>query len=504
MEPIIKYHKEISKEIKELIIVLSKFNELKNINNLPIDTKLLFQSKEIEKILQDNQFYESYIRSHSLGSLINVKIILVKDLKNHVSISQGAKLYSKFNKNSSSNLFFNFSNKLLKSNNILCSDLLFGLLLRSYCFDKYKNNNDTFKIKTINLINSKNYKLKNFQYSYNLLTSINFAKDLVSEPANVLNPVSFANLCKNLKIPGLKIKILDLNKIKKIGMNALLGVAQGSVNPPRVVIFEWNLKKNKKPTILVGKGVTFDTGGISLKPAGGMEEMITDMGGSATVVGSMMNAALNKINKPIVGIIGLVENMPDGKAQRPGDIVKSLSGQTIEVLNTDAEGRLVLGDALDVAVTQKGKDKPRLVIDAATLTGAIKVGLGSNIGGLFSNNDSLASALEKSSQGAGDPLWRMPLDQSLRAKMKSHVADMTNAVDGFGGAITAALFLESFIFLLRWLLHFYFFNIGMHRGFTNLHSAPVFSLCRRFVSHLQEIKDAFFGGERNHDLVFIR
>ena len=442
MEPIIKYHKEISKEIKELIIVLSKFNELKNINNLPIDTKLLFQSKEIEKILQDNQFYESYIRSHSLGSLINVKIILVKDLKNHVSISQGAKLYSKFNKNSSSNLFFNFSNKLLKSNNILCSDLLFGLLLRSYCFDKYKNNNDTFKIKTINLINSKNYKLKNFQYSYNLLTSINFAKDLVSEPANVLNPVSFANLCKNLKIPGLKIKILDLNKIKKIGMNALLGVAQGSVNPPRVVIFEWNLKKNKKPTILVGKGVTFDTGGISLKPAGGMEEMITDMGGSATVVGSMMNVALNRINKPIVGIIGLVENMPDGKAQRPGDIVKSLSGQTIEVLNTDAEGRLVLADIITYV---QQIYKPKEIIDFATLTGAIMVALGTYKAGLFSNNNILANKLFKSGEISSENVWRLPLGKEYDNDINTSRADMQNIGVRWGGSITAAQFIGRFV-----------------------------------------------------------
>ena len=193
-------------------------------------------------------------------------------------------------------------------------------------------------------------------------------------------------------------------------MGSLLGVSQGSINEPRVVVFEWNLKKNKQPTILVGKGVTFDTGGISLKPAGGMEEMITDMGGSAVVVGSMMNAALNKIRKPLVGIIGLVENMPDGKAQRPGDIVKSLSGQTIEVLNTDAEGRLVLADIL--TYVQK-KYKPKEIIDFATLTGAIMIALGTYKAGLFSNNDNLSNKIFKSGEITKENVWRLPLRRRI-------------------------------------------------------------------------------------------
>ena len=196
--------------------------------------------------------------------------------------------------------------------------------------------------------------------------------------------------------------------MQKIGINSLLGVSSGSFNEPRVVIFEWNLQKNKKPSILVGKGVTFDTGGISLKPASGMEEMIFDMGGSAVVVGSMINAALNKYNQSLVGIIGLVENMTDGKAQRPGDIVRSLSGQTIEVLNTDAEGRLVLADILTYV---QRKYKPMEIIDFATLTGAIMIALGTYKAGLFSNNDMLANKIFRSGEVTKENVWRLPLNE---------------------------------------------------------------------------------------------
>ena len=384
MSIFIKYTKQFSKEYKDFIIVLSKFSELKTIKNLPIDTNLLFKCKEIEKILNDNEYYESHVKSHSNGLLYNIKILLLKSIKNSKSIKQGSQLFLKFNKKSPQNLNFIFSEKLLKNNNSQCSNLIFGLLQRSYAFNKYKSNNKYYIINSINICNAKNYKLKNYNYLHNLLVSINFAKDLVSEPANILNPIQYAEKCQKLKIKGLKVKVLNLQQIEKIGMNALLGVAQGSANEPRVVIFEWNIQKNKKPIILVGKGVTFDTGGISLKPAGGMEEMITDMGGSAVVVGSMMNAALNKTNKPIIGIIGLVENMPDAKAQRPGDIVKSLSGQTIEVLNTDAEGRLVLADIINLCSQKKyKKHKPKLIIDFATLTGAIMVALGTHKAGLI-------------------------------------------------------------------------------------------------------------------------
>ena len=242
---------------------------------------------------------------------------------------------------------------------------------------------------------------------------------------------------------GLKIKILDVDELEKIGMRTLLAVAQGSENEPRVVIFEWNLKKNIKPTILVGKGVTFDTGGISIKPSNGMEEMIFDMGGSAVVVGSLMNAALNNSNESIVGIIGLVENMPDGKAQRPGDIVKSLSGKTIEILNTDAEGRLVLADIL--TYIQKIY-KPKQIIDFATLTGAIMIALGTHRAGLFSNNDILSKKLEIAGELSEEKLWRLPLGPEYDDEINTSRADVKNIGSSkFGGSIQAAQFIKRFI-----------------------------------------------------------
>ena len=225
-------------------------------------------------------------------------------------------------------------------------------------------------------------------------------------------------------------------------MRALLGVSQGSVNEPRVVVFEWNLKKNIKPTVLIGKGVTFDTGGISLKPSGGMEDMIYDMAGSAVVVGSMINAALNKIKKPLIGIVGLVENMPDGKAQRPGDIVKSLSGQTIEVLNTDAEGRLVLADIITYA---QQNYKPKEIIDFATLTGAIMIALGTYKAGLFSNNDNLSKRIYKSGEITNENVWRLPLGPEYDADINSSRADVQNIGIRWGGSITAAQFIQRFV-----------------------------------------------------------
>ena len=443
MKTIIKYPKQFSKEFKDIIIVLSKFSELKTINGLPIDTNLLSKSKDIENILNQNNIYESYLRSHSTDILFNIKILLIKNPKKQNCIEIGAELFTKFNTNHSSNINFVFSLNFLKSFNNSCSEIIFGLLLKSYNFVKYKKNHKNFIINTINIFNMKSYKIRKIDYMMNMLYSINFTKDLVSEPANILNPISYANRCSKLKIPGLKIKVLNLSQIKKIGMNALLAVSQGSVNQPRVVIFEWNLKRNVKPTILVGKGVTFDSGGISLKPSNGMEEMITDMGGSAVVVGSMINAALNKIKKPVVGIIGLVENMPDGNAQRPGDIIKSLSGQTIEVLNTDAEGRLVLGDLITYV---QENYKPKEIIDFATLTGAIMVALGTHRAGLFSNNDRLAKKLFDSGRNTSENIWRLPLGEEYDNDINSRRADFLNTGNTrWGGSITAAQFIKRFV-----------------------------------------------------------
>ena len=249
------------------------------------------------------------------------------------------------------------------------------------------------------------------------------------------------------------LKVFDEKKIDKLGMDALMGVAKGSVRPPRVLIMEWNGLKNKdikntKPLAFVGKGVTFDTGGISLKPSGGMEDMKWDMGGSAVVAGLMLSLAERKAKVNAVGIVGLVENMPDGNAQRPGDVVKSMSGQTIEVLNTDAEGRLVLADILWYVNTVY---KPKLIVDLATLTGAIIVALGDRYAGLFSNDDSLSNQILESSKVSKELVWRLPLDSEFDKLLNCEIADMRNITNSRGaGSITAAQFLKRFIGKTPW------------------------------------------------------
>jgi leucyl aminopeptidase len=271
-----------------------------------------------------------------------------------------------------------------------------------------------------------------------------FARNLVSEPGNILHPDEYAKRINSLKKFGLKINIYDEKKLKKLGMNALLGVGQGSIRGSYLVTMEWNgLKKKTRPLAFVGKGVCFDTGGISLKPAKFMEDMTYDMAGSATVVGLMKNLALKKAKTNAVGVVGLVENMPGGNAQRPGDIVKSYSGKTIEILNTDAEGRLVLADAL--TFTEK-KFKPQFIVDLATLTGAIIVSLGSEYAGLFSNNDKLSKQLLDSGEKVEEKLWRMPLHKNFDKLIDSKNADMQNInYVGGAGSTTAAQFLQRFV-----------------------------------------------------------
>ena len=271
-----------------------------------------------------------------------------------------------------------------------------------------------------------------------------YTRDLVSEPGNVLHPDEYAKRIKSLKKYGLKINIYNDKQLKKLGMNALLGVGQGSIRGSYLVTLEWNgIKNNSKPLAFVGKGVCFDTGGYSLKPAKFMEDMTYDMAGSAVVVGLMQNLAMRKAKVNAVGVVGLVENMVSGNAQRPGDIVKSYSGKTIEILNTDAEGRLVLADAL--TFTEK-KYKPRFIVDLATLTGAIIVSLGSEYAGLFSNDDKLSGQLIKAGEKVEEKLWRMPLHKNFDKLINSKNADMQNInYVGGAGSTTAAQFLQRFI-----------------------------------------------------------
>jgi leucyl aminopeptidase len=272
-----------------------------------------------------------------------------------------------------------------------------------------------------------------------------FARDLVSEPANVLYPEEFAARLRKLDAHGLEVEVLGEAEMEKLGMNALLGVGKGSARETQLVVMSWKgaRAKSAQPLALVGKGVTFDTGGISIKPAAGMEEMKGDMGGAAAVAGAMMAIASRKAKANVVGVVGLVENMPDGEAQRPGDIVVSMSGQTIEVLNTDAEGRLVLADAIWYA---QEKHSPSAIIDLATLTGAIIVSLGHEYAGLFANDDDLANAIQAAGALEGEPVWRMPLAPAYDKMIDSPNADMKN-ISGkpVAGSVVGAQFIKRFV-----------------------------------------------------------
>ncbi|WOC15112.1 leucyl aminopeptidase [Pseudochrobactrum sp. MP213Fo] len=328
------------------------------------------------------------------------------------------------------------------------AEFALGAQLRAYRFDKYKTkkSDDKTDAKDIKLtLNVADVAAAEKAYGAmaELGEGVLLARELVNEPANVLGPVEFAAEAEKLEKLGVKITILTEKEMKKLGMGSLLGVAQGSVRPPRLVVMEWNGGKAKdKPVAFVGKGVVFDTGGISIKPALGMEEMKGDMGGAAAVTGLMRALAGRKAKVNVVGVIGLVENMPDGNAQRPGDIVTSMSGQTIEVINTDAEGRLVLADALYYTAKTH---KPRFMINLATLTGAIIVALGTHHAGLFSNDDELAGQLFDAGQSSGEKLWRLPLTKEYDKIVDSKFADMRNSTGRHAGSITAAQFLKRFV-----------------------------------------------------------
>jgi leucyl aminopeptidase len=277
-----------------------------------------------------------------------------------------------------------------------------------------------------------------------VLAGLDLTRSLVSEPANIVYPESFVERARAAMEPlGVQFEVLDEAAMKKLGMGALLGVAQGSVRPPRLLAMRWNGgAEGAAPVVFVGKGITFDTGGISIKPAAGMEAMKWDMGGAGAVTGAMMALASRKAKANVVGVCALAENMPDGNAQRPGDIVTSMSGQTIEVINTDAEGRLVLADAMTWA---QRTCKPKAMIDLATLTGAMIISLGHEFAGLFANDDDLALQLAGAGKASGDKLWRLPMGEAYNKIMDSQIADMRNAGSRDAGSITAACFLGRFV-----------------------------------------------------------
>ncbi len=350
-------------------------------------------------------------------------------------------------------------NSLIKATLMIDSDdaaiisgIGLGAVLAAYKFSHYFTKGDKAKPKQRKLTITSplgRKALTAFKAEKELAEGVFLARDLVYEPANMLYPESFAKRCKMLENEcGLKVEVLDEKAMKKEGMDLLLSVGQGSTKKSQMVIMRWDGgKKGEKPLALIGKGVCFDTGGISIKPAGGMEDMKWDMGGAAAVTGAMRSIAGRKLKRNVIGLIGLVENMPDGNATRPGDVVKSMSGQTVEIINTDAEGRLVLADVLTYTLRHF---EPEKMVNLATLTGAIIVSLGKEHAGLFSNDDDLSGAITAAGLDTGEKAWRMPLGKDYDDLLKSHIADMKNIGGRWAGSITAACFLERFVEGVPW------------------------------------------------------
>ena len=404
--------------------------------------------KEINSILLQNKNEDYFVFNYH--SSRPKKIIFINQKNNKDDFENqniGGKVISEIKSAKEINIIFSNENKSLEN---YYFNFFLGCFLKKYSFIKYKTifkknehikENINFSITSSN----NNFFIKIKNDIENIISGVFLTRDLVSEPPNYLNPERFVIEIKKLSKLGLKVDVFDYSKMKKIGMNALLGVAKGSKNLPYFVTVTWKPSnaKNKKPLSFIGKGVCFDTGGISLKPAKFMEDMKYDMAGAGTVIGLMKTLALRKSKSYVVGAVALVENMPGGSAQRPGDIVKSYSGKTIEVLNTDAEGRLILADAIYYIDENY---KPELIVDLATLTGAIVVSLGSEYAGLFSNNDKLSEKLIKAGEIENEKLWRFPLHKNYDKLMDSKIADIQNInYSGGAGSITAAQFLQRFL-----------------------------------------------------------
>jgi leucyl aminopeptidase len=335
----------------------------------------------------------------------------------------------------------------------LAAHAALGVRLAAYRFDKYRTTEPADRKPSIDrcevALAATDAALAAFTPLAAVADAVAFTRDLVSEPANVLYPAEFAARVKALSSLGLEVEVLGEPEMRSLGMGSLLGVGQGSRRESQLVVIRWMgaTDPDAQPVAFVGKGVCFDTGGISIKPADGMEDMKWDMGGAGAVAGLMHVLAARKAKANVVGVLGLVENMPDGAAQRPGDVVTSMSGQTIEVINTDAEGRLVLADAIWYC---QDRFKPKFIVDLATLTGAIIVSLGHDYAGLFSNNDDLAANLLSASTAEGEPLWRMPLPEQYNKQIDSMIADVKNTGGRPGGSITAALFIQKFVNNVAW------------------------------------------------------
>ncbi len=371
--------------------------------------------------------------------------VVAETLKNNEAVELGAKIANQLCKITDESIHIWCDSNVMSG--AMVNDMILGFQLKSYRFDKYseKLRDEKPKYKKLHIYHNESAALSKAVIEREAIyQGAEFTRDLVSEPANVLSPLEFANRCLSLEVLGVKVEILKEKELKNLGMNALLGVGQGSHNETCVVVMRWNgvSGATTPPIALVGKGVCFDSGGISLKAGPGMEEMIWDMAGAGAVAGTMKALALRHAPINVVGVLGLVENMPDGMAQRPGDIVKSMSGKTIDIHNTDAEGRLVLADVL--WYTQE-KYNPSEIIDLATLTGAMIIALGHEHAGVFSNDDKLSQDLIESGLICGEKLWRMPLGDAYDKAIDSPRADMKNIGSKGAGSIIGAQFIQRFI-----------------------------------------------------------
>ena len=454
------------------------------------DFKGIFDDKINQKILNfiksNKKTQKNKIASLNLEFDQKVMIILIVNKNDSQQAEQlGSKFYDYIKGNDIDNVLILGSSSSSIKNKIKLDEFLHGAELKSYEFNLYKTKK-TNKIINFNILKSKNIINEKIRTKLDaILKGVNLTRDLVSEPGNILTPDEYTKRLLKLKKHGLKITVYDEKKLKNLGLNALLGVGQGSINGTYLVTIEWNGAKSKsKPLAFVGKGVCFDTGGISLKPAKFMEEMTYDMAGSAVVAGLMKNFAIRKAKINAVGVVGLVENMPGGNAQRPGDIVKSYSGKTIEILNTDAEGRLVLADAL--TFTEK-KFKPQFMIDLATLTGAIIVCLGEEYAGLFSNNDNISKKIFEAGEKVNEKVWRLPLHKNYDKLMDSKTADVQNInYAGGAGSITAAQFLQRFIINKTPWAHLDIAGMAFSKKAANLNPGGATGFGVRLLNRLTE------------------
>ena len=442
----VKFVSKLSKMSDAIFIILSKKSSLKNLGLKDEFIKEILRSIDnkgfkfkLNEMLEINNLSDKKLKSifvYGLGNKLN-----------NISFLDYEKIGGRITELTKSKNQISVIIDKDVSNDEFLMRLGYGSILGSYEFNKYKTKNlRKSELSLIEIITNNSLKInRNFNRYKCIAEGVFFARDLVNEPSNILYPKEYANRIKKLKKYGLKIEVFGETKMKALKMDSLLGVGQGSQRESQLVLMHWNGNKAKKtkPLCFVGKGVCFDSGGISIKPSNKMEEMIGDMGGSAAVVGTMLSLAKRKAKVNAIGVVGLVENMPDGKAQKPGDIVKSMSGQTIEIQNTDAEGRLVLADALWYA--QK-RFQPELMIDLATLTGAMVVSLGSLIAGLFSNNDKLSKQIFEAGFNVDEKVWRMPLHKNYDKLMNSKNADVQNInYVGGAGSTTAAQFLQRFV-----------------------------------------------------------